>query len=139
MKNDSLLSRLSVVLVSIYLFFVALWLLATKQIPNPDLGKLVRLYLRKPYAAKISAIHPEQGFCWVAEVPEYLISDDGGISQLAMFEDNQPLGPAHMAHEEIRTLGSGRYSHWRRNLYFSTSDNSNPTVNGRSYMVREIR
>jgi hypothetical protein len=38
-------------------------------------------------------------------------------------------------HEGIRQMGQGRYSHWGRELYFSTSDHSDPTANGRAYVV----
>ena len=37
----------------------------------------------------------------------------------------------------IEDLGGGRYSHWESQaLYFSTSDNSDPNVNGRIYSIR---
>ena len=56
-------------------------------------------------------------------------------STLLVFEGENPLGPAHAAHEEIRTLGGGRFSHWADSLYFSTSDNADPNTNGRTYTV----
>ena len=32
-------------------------------------------------------------------------------------------------------MGSGRFSHWGGNLFFSTSDNTDPNTNGRVYQV----
>ena len=31
-------------------------------------------------------------------------------SRLILFEDDSQLGPAHVAHGDVRTLGGGRYS-----------------------------
>jgi hypothetical protein len=57
-------------------------------------------------------------------------------SNLKIYEDDVPLGPAHSQHADIRQLGRGRYSHWGDTLYFSTSDNSDPTTNKRRYTYR---
>jgi pectate lyase len=45
------------------------------------------------------------------------------------------MGPAHSFHQEIRESGRGRFSHWGTDLLFSTSDNSDPNTNGRSYQA----
>jgi hypothetical protein len=50
-------------------------------------------------------------------------------------EDDRVLGPGQALHDDIRRHGAGRYSHWERTLYFSTSDNSDPNANGRSYVA----
>lgn len=46
-----------------------------------------------------------------------------------------PLGPAHALHAAIERDGGGRYSHWNGALLFSSSDGSDPNVNGRQYRV----
>jgi hypothetical protein len=56
-----------------------------------------------------------------------------GQSSTVLLEDGQVLGPGCALHEDIRRHGGGRYSHWGRELYFSASDNSDPTRNGRVY------
>ncbi len=56
-----------------------------------------------------------------------------GHSQTELFENDKPLGPAHSAHNAISGTGSGQFSHWGSTLYFSTSDNSEPRINGRHY------
>ena len=47
---------------------------------------------------------------------------------LLLLEDDLPLAAPHTAHDEIRRLGRGRYSHWGRCIYFSTSDNTDPRI-----------
>lgn len=54
-------------------------------------------------------------------------------SQNELLENGSRIGPAHSVHQEIRTQGAGRFSHWSGALYFSTSDNSDPRTNGRRY------
>ncbi len=54
-------------------------------------------------------------------------------STLKIYENGKELGPAHSSHKEIRSIGNGRFSHWENELYFSSSDNSDPRTNGRRY------
>ena len=60
-------------------------------------------------------------------------SANGNVSTLRIFEDGRELNMAHASHQSIRMQGKGRFSHWGQNLYFSASDNSNPSKNRRSY------
>lgn len=55
------------------------------------------------------------------------------LPTLRLFEDDRELGPARVAHVEIREQGNGRFSHWGEALYFSSSDNTDPRTNGRVY------
>ena len=78
---------------------------------------------------------------YVFEVPEQDqladSADDTFRSPLIVYENDKPLGPAHSGHEAVMKDGRGRYSHWKGlGLVFSTSDNSDPNSNGRSYTVR---
>ena len=52
-----------------------------------------------------------------------------------LLEDGKPLGPAHALHYKIRENGMGCFSHWGEHVYFSTSDNSDPNTNGRTYTL----
>ncbi|MBX9635073.1 MAG: glycosyltransferase, partial [Magnetospirillum sp.] len=90
----------------------------------------LRRLVRQTHRTVISDIGHSGGFAWHTPVPVYLESDEGGTSVLRLFEDGQPLSPAHAVHDAIRECGGGRYSHWGRYLYFSTSDNSDPRTNG---------
>lgn len=56
-------------------------------------------------------------------------------SPLILCEDGKPLGPAHTAHDEVNSMGRGRYSHWLTKLRFSASDNSDPNTNKRAYAI----
>ena len=64
-------------------------------------------------------------------------------STLQLYEDGKELGPAHSLHDDIRNTGGGRFSHWGNGLgdgyiIFSTSDNTDPRINGRTYSVQFI-
>lgn len=54
-------------------------------------------------------------------------------STLKLFENGKEIGGAHAVHNDIRNIGRGRFSHWGKTLIFSTSDNTNPMKNGRTY------
>ena len=58
-------------------------------------------------------------------------------SKLLIYEDDKLLGPPHSAHADISSLGNGRFSHWDTagGFIISTSDNSDPNLNGRQYWV----
>ena len=131
------MQTLRVFLVSAYLLAVAAWLLAKREIAAPGFRKILRATLRKPFAGELSDFRREEKNCWVASVPEWLLSDREAASRLRLYEDGRPLGPAHSAHSDIRSLGKGRFSHWGPTVYFSTSDNSDPPTNGRRYSVSE--
>jgi hypothetical protein len=139
MKNNTLLDKLSVMLVSVYLVIVAFWLIVTRKLPSPHFGRIALAYTRKPYSLEIHELRAESGHCWLGSLPGYLLSDKESSSLLVLFENDVPLGPAHAGHDDIRNLGGGRFSHWGTELYFSTSDNSDPRSNGKRYTVREIR
>lgn len=62
----------------------------------------------------------------------------GQSSVLRLFENGVELGPAHAMHSDIRERGQGMYSHWNHALYFSATDCSNPTINGRKYSVATV-
>lgn len=94
-----------------------------------------------PYGERMEMPRPFQkagGHSYVANIPELeKLADDlnGYHSPLRVCENSQVLGQPHAFHHEIRELGLGRYSHWSSSLFFSTSDNSDPNTNGRSYLL----
>lgn len=54
-------------------------------------------------------------------------------SHVMIFENLTALGPQYSTIQNIVNLGFGRFNHWGTRLYFSSSDNSNPMSNGRTY------
>ncbi len=60
-------------------------------------------------------------------------SEEPRRSSVGLFEDGVELCKPHASYEEIVKIGMGRYSHWGDLVRFSTSDNSDPNTNGRTY------
>lgn len=83
------------------------------------------------------------GNCWAVDLDSLLSLGDNinspCSSPLVLFEDGNLLTKSHTIHEEIVREGCGRYSHWGPTLYFSSSDNSNPNTNRRTYCIRQRR
>src|ERR1700730_6382761 len=75
---------------------------------------------------------PESGRCWVARRPA---SAGGRPSVLTLYEDGVALRPALAALDDIRAVGYGAHCHRGDHVHFSTSDNTDPNVNGRTYQV----
>ena len=86
-----------------------------------------------PFSSPIPWRH-ESGHCHMVEIPESFVNLAGeSLKDAELLEDGIALPVANAVHDEIRQAGLGRYSVWGRSLYFSTSDNSDPSDNGRSY------
>ncbi len=110
--------------------------------PRPQPGVFQKLgSLFRTYAIPEDSIvlpgpfHQDDRSCFSLEVPEDWPSDADGRSKIRLLEDGQYLGPASVTHDDIRTLGRGRYSHWGAKVYFSSSDCSDPNTNGRVYSI----
>lgn len=78
----------------------------------------------------------ESGYAWIVTT-----TVDPATRKLQVFENGKPLGPGESLHDNIRKEGKGAYSHWsagpqRFVIYFSTSDNTDPNINGRTYTLR---
>lgn len=100
-------------------------------------------------AVRSTAIEPGMirhagGNCYNVDLPMGLFgSAPATASEVAgaVIENGQMLGPPAQLHDLIRLRGKGRYSLWAVpeselvTLFFSTSDNSDPRSNGRSYGV----
>ncbi|MEO1135262.1 MAG: radical SAM protein [Pseudomonadota bacterium] len=54
-------------------------------------------------------------------------------SNVCLYEDGQRLTAAHQHIDAIKLGGEGRFSHWGSAIIFSTTDGSDPNVNGRNY------
>jgi lysophospholipase L1-like esterase len=93
--------------------------------------------LPRQLALKGPFVH-EQGHAFVADIPVALPSD--GIqsqdSKVELYEQGVRVGTPHAPHEVIRKEGGGAFSHWGERLYFSATNNSDPNINGRTYILR---
>src|ERR1700722_8613518 len=110
-------------------------MLALRQVSKFLINTIKLRALPRPFV-------PNGGHCWAAPLPEfagkanqYLLNNTDICyrSPLVIYEDGIPLGPVHSFPSAIREEGSGRFTHWYDELLFSTSDNSDPNTNGRSY------
>ena len=95
--------------------------------------------VRTQFDGPIQRIHHQNDYCYVGFVPPGIPSDQDGLSAIVVLEDGVPLKLGHAYHEDIREKGEGRYSHWGEHIYFSSSDNTDPTSNGRTYTMVEIK
>jgi hypothetical protein len=81
----------------------------------------------------------DRGYCWMAGTGPFGEGDspDGThCSPVILYEDGRAMGTPHSGHDDIRQMGSGRFSHWQNWFWFSPSDNSDPNTNGRRYSAR---
>jgi ABC-type polysaccharide/polyol phosphate transport system ATPase subunit len=94
------------------------------------------------YLLDAGKIKEEIGFCWRVDLADLPIEGDGpetpSQSDFILCEDGRSLGSGHADHEMIRNAGRGLFSHWGKQLFFSSSDNSDPRNNGRKYSLKSI-
>ena len=83
---------------------------------------------------RLEIIQRERGHCYIARIPIGI-----GGDRFQLWENETPLGPDEQVHEHIRELGHGRYSLWGRQIYFSTSDNSDARTNHRVYRLVNVQ
>jgi hypothetical protein len=104
------------------------------QLSAPDVAPRPVFPIRGPFVS-------DGGYAWIARLPFEFQDDADGRGQpqrscWRLLEDGIALGPPHSPHADLRQSGGGRHSHWAVQLYFSTSDNSDPNANGRHYALR---
>ena len=115
------------------------------QGPNGRIEQIVRepliirlagmLGLSKRTVVTSTSIRHRDGYCYIANLPETFMSQLSENSTLALYENGQRLPYSESLHDDISVFGRGRYSCWENHLYFSSSDNSDPTTNGRRYQI----
>jgi hypothetical protein len=117
-------------------------IVATKPANQPDLdrppsGKASSRFTRTFVKPTLRFRH-DGGYAWTCTLGVDWPSDDLADNQRSLailLEDGKPLGPAHALHDVIRSQGRGTFSHWSGQLYFSTSDNTDPNQNGKQYVL----
>jgi len=86
-------------------------------------------------SAPLQGFTPELGHAYVSATHRPYLSSHLEPSIARVLEGGKPLGPANSQHVEIRETGQGRFSFWYDYVIFSTSDNTDPRTNGRTYTM----
>jgi hypothetical protein len=126
--------------VAMYLAAVMVWLLLSRQIrPNFSIRQSLRAFLfRQREFVPLQGLVHDEGYCYHASIDPRLPSDRERVSRVQVYENGVPLPRVHAPLDLIRQRGHGAFSHRDGTIYFSTSDNSDPRINGRRYTFKEI-
>ena len=86
---------------------------------------------------QIRPLSSERTFAYVYEIDPDEPGDTATNqrSRARLFEDNTPLSPRLHLLAETRLVGGGRWTHEPGRIVFSTSDNTDPRQNGRTYVL----
>lgn len=87
----------------------------------------------------VQAGAPDGGYAWLVSLPHLEMwgaSLDAPLSGSVLLENGVVIGPGNQSHDDIRNAGGGRFSHWGGQLWFSSSDGTDPRTNGRTYVIR---
>ena len=105
-----------------------------KNVREPDVAG-IKVMLQPPFQefmdSRFAVISNDISFSSNADT-----ADNTTRSNIVIYEDDKPLGPAHSTHADVGNIGLGRFSHWRFTstmFLFSSSDNTDPRTNGRTY------
>jgi hypothetical protein len=115
-------------------FFISLAFLDYFEMPHVPLACPVgkKIARDKPYALL-------DGYAYKVSVPSLAEIGDTDTemsrSPAVVCEDGRLMGPAHTPHAEVVKLGLGRFSNYRGEVVFSSSDNTDPNMNARQYVV----
>jgi hypothetical protein len=132
--HGSKLTLAALVLGAVY-FPLALWLkysYVPPKLPPGAIQMMVRSFNR----------YSGGGFAFRYQANTYQSEADSEAapsrSPMVIYEDGKPLGPAHSLHTSVVKDGNGRFSHWGGGFVFSSSDNSDPNLNGRQYWIARL-
>jgi hypothetical protein len=123
--TTGLIYGLAIVVTS---FFISLWTMNYISPPCPQEAVTLKgNFIKQGALSFYAAVPPMSSLSDTVEAPKR--------SPFLVCENNRVLGPAHSSHGEIATKGGGRFSHAGQGFYFSSSDNSDPNTNGRTYLI----
>lgn len=137
MQSGTLSRSVTLVLGVLALYFPLAIYLKYSYIPQAE-PPVIRTFMLPPFAKFGGDGHAYQASTeFIASLDELADSaNDGAKSPIVIYENGNPLGPAHSSHEDIEKIGYGRFSHWRgMGIIFSASDVTDPNTNGRRYTV----
>jgi hypothetical protein len=131
LRRETKLALVAVTVLFAIYFPIARWL----KYSEPDLAGIsgTKLHLKGHFVRRGFS-----RFAYVARVQQLNQPEDNNVSpersRIMLYENGRALGPAHSLHADIEDIGRGRFSHWNDiGVIFSTSDNSDPNSNGRTY------
>jgi len=129
-RRRSVLENLYVIGATILILvgvFVALYAQAIIHIPFAEQRTILQVKDVVPKKPTHLYILP-LGINWMNQA-------DLGQSPAVVYENGIPLSSPNSLHQTIKDDGMGGYSIWNGNLYFSSSDNTDPRTNGRKYEI----
>jgi hypothetical protein len=119
-------------------FALALYFDRTYVDPRPP-GTVV-IHLKRPYWHEAGFAYRASDLRHGVDVPLARIAADDPTnkndtsSPIQLYENKTPIGPGHSTFQAISKTGRGHFAHWsERGIFFSSSDNTNPNENQRSY------
>ncbi|MBI5849894.1 MAG: asparagine synthase (glutamine-hydrolyzing) [Planctomycetes bacterium] len=95
-----------------------------------------RLFGHRVGPGRNGPIEPSGGFAWKVALPR--LARDRALERsgrVAVFEDGKRLLHGESSKRAVQGVGGGRHCLDGEWLHFSASDNSDPTTNGRRYLV----
>ncbi len=95
---------------------------------------LDRSAIRLSTGYSYSVALPEQPF-WALSAIRTDNERSTNASAMLLLEDGQMIGKPGASFQQLSTIGNGHFHLWDDRLYFSTSDRSDPTINGRRYTM----
>ena len=120
-------------------FFIILWMLScvAALLLTLHINNLLVLYwVQLPVVTQNIKPGKQGGNIYVISIkPGWLPRSKGYDLPTRLYENERSLAPGNALRTEIGTLGDGRYTYENGRLFFSTSDNSDPRMNGRRYTL----
>lgn len=77
-----------------------------------------------------------RGYAYKATVPDSIVNVTAWNSRRVLLEDGRALAPEGSSTSSIGNDGRGAHLHLNAEVIFSTSDNSDPLKNGKSYAIQ---
>ena len=79
-----------------------------------------------------------EGYAYKVSIPQLsgvADTERGLVSPTVVCEGDHRMGAAHTPIVDIIQKGGGRFIHYDDNVFFSSSDNTDPNTNGRRYRI----
>jgi hypothetical protein len=123
MSTASFFYTTGVIILILQGIFIALYAQAIIHLP----------FAEQRTTLQVKVAERDRGLYTLPLGTHWMSQDDLGLSPAIVYENGIPLALPNSKPKSIRYDGNGRYSISNGNLYFSSSDNSDPRTNGRKY------